>query len=66
MGLVHGFSQKVGNFFHLFLLSKKGQENVFQDIIESKNELPSFYFKQNRPGKGVSRYSRKIKPLSRL
>ena len=43
MGLVHGFSQKVGNFFHLFLLSKKGQEKVFQDIIESKNEFPSFY-----------------------
>ena len=24
-------------FFHLFILGKKGQENVFHDILERKN-----------------------------
>ena len=36
-GLVHGFRLKVSNF-HPFVLGKKGQENVFYDILERKNK----------------------------
>ena len=74
--------------FHLFVLGKMSQENVFYDILDRKNAFldyknmklektknwdflkglvhdfcqkmaifSSFYFRQNRPGKCVLRYS---------
>ena len=33
-GLVHGFSQKLDIFFHLFFLGKIGEENMFHDILK--------------------------------
>ena len=89
---------KIWQFFLLFILGRKGQENVFGGILERKNafldykdrrfikskigiilkrlvhgfcqEIAMFpfllNFRQNRPEKCVSRYSRKKKRLSRL
>ena len=31
------FLSKIGNFFHYFVLGKIGLENVFHDILKSKN-----------------------------
>ena len=35
-GITHGFVQKNGHFFNFFL-ANKGQDNVFHDILETKN-----------------------------
>ena len=42
--------------FHLSILGKTGQKNTFHDIVEG-GKGPSFYLRQNKPGKCVSRYS---------
>ena len=71
-----------GQFFRLFILSKIGQENAFHDILGRKNAFVdyknkgfgkkkiaislSFSLRKIRPGKYVSRYSRKKKRVSRL
>ena len=84
-------------FLHSFIVGQMSQENVFHDILETKNAFlgyetrslknrkmgvfpkglvhgfrlkvsifPSFCFRQKRPGKCVSRYSRKKKHLSTI
>ena len=41
-------------FFHPFVLGKKGQENVFHDILERKK---SFYAKKDKKFKKSKNYS---------
>ena len=36
-GVSSWFWSRIGNFFHQFVLGKIGRENVFHDILESKN-----------------------------
>ena len=62
-------------FFQLFFLGNIGQENVFYDILERKNdflgnknknwEFSNNFFRQYRLGKCVLRYSGTKKRLSR-
>ena len=37
MGFFQRILVKIWQFFHLFILGKIGQENVFYDILERKN-----------------------------
>ena len=41
-GVTHGFGPKMASFPTLFFLGNKGQENVFNDILERKNALLSY------------------------
>ena len=49
-GLVHCFGQK-WPFFNLFVLGNIGQENVFYDIIERKNNLLGYKNKKIKNSK---------------
>ena len=40
-GLTHGFGPKMASFPTFFFLGNKGQENVFNDILEQTNAFLS-------------------------
>ena len=55
------FWSKNGHFFNVFLLSNKGQENVFYDIIEHKNAFLGYKNKTFKKSKNW-RFSKGVNP----
>ena len=50
-GLTHGFGAKNGHFSNFFVLGNKGQENVFDVIVEPKNAFEGYKNKKFKKSK---------------